>query len=111
MTEFIQVLGDDPKYTGKKTHQYVASHIIQRVVPVYCVKDEKGVLWVSHEEHEGAIRVTYRLFDAFDKEYWCSDEEELSKLGVPIAHTQRAIGFIHEKEGDGKIAIDINTEL
>jgi len=110
MVPFIRVLGEDPKYRNQ-THQYVATHTIQRVVPVYCVKDDKGTPWICHEEHKGAIHVAYQLFDAFDREYSCNDEKELSKLGVSTPHIERAIGYICDKESDKKIAIDRNTSL
>jgi len=108
MIPFIRVLGEDPEHKYK-TFQYVAAHTIQRVVPLYFVEDDKGDLWISHKERKGAIHVTYRLFGTFDEEYWCNDEKELSKLGVPTSHTKPEIGYICDEESDRKIAIDTTS--
>lgn len=110
MIPFIRVLGEGPKYENK-TYQYVAEHTIQRVVPVFCVKDDEGTPWICHQGHKGAILTAFQLFDAFDREYSCNDLKELSKLGVLTPYMAPEIGYICDKESDKKIPIDRNTSL
>ncbi len=108
MSQFMRVLADDPQYEGKKTYMYIAAHSIAKVVPVFAIKGDNGILWICHQDDEGAVHVSNLLFDSSGRQYSCGDKSELCKLGID-ASENREIGFLQSDAE--KTAFDIDTEV
>jgi len=110
MSEFVRVLGDDPWYKGRKTFMHIAVHSVQKICPMYAVKDEHGQYYRCTAEHEAAEVVSYQLTDFSGSTYWCGNPKELEKLGIMEPPPKRQLGFVSEEDGE-KREVDMRDAL
>lgn len=102
MAGFIEVLGDDPHYKGRKTSMYVAAGSIRLVCPIFAEKGPDGSYYRCTPEHEHAEVVSYQVTDFDGVTYECR-EEDLEPLGIkqpkpnPLGYH---VVHIRESQGD-----------
>jgi hypothetical protein len=105
VSEFIEVLGEDPQYPGRTAFMYIDARLICKIYPVYAEKGADGSHWRCTFDHPNAILFSYVLEDVKGNKYSCGKERELKKLGI-VTGTPRAVGFVSSKETNQKVAVD-----
>ncbi len=91
----IRVLGKDITYKGMEISMYIDSALIKKAYPVYAVKGNDGDMYVCVPDSEDAELVAFKLWCSEEEIYTCSEESELSKLGLSKegVKTKNNIGF------------------
>jgi hypothetical protein len=91
----IRVLGKDITYKGMEISMYVDASTIKRAYPVYAVRGEGGQMYACVQDHDKSELVAFKLWCSENEIYICSEETELTKLGLSKegVKTKNSIGF------------------
>jgi hypothetical protein len=101
MKNLVKVVGKDITYKTLDAFIYIDASTIVAAYPYYAIKGVDGSWFTCVPSHEGAELITFKLKCSNGEICTCSNEDELSKIGLSLKSQAKKspIGFIKDHEG------------